>query len=118
MKSLFLTFPFFLMVTNSYSQIIQTPSIKANIQGIGNDTIFVMYYPLANNHNMKRDTLVAKDNTFFYQTPLNEPTAIALIPQSAFYKRKGGGYNVEQNRYNDLLIGAMDKMKITRKKGR
>lgn len=118
MKSLFLTFLFFLMVTNSYSQIIQTPSIKANIQGIGNDTIFVMYYPLANNHNMKRDTLVARENAFFYQTPLNEPTAIALIPRSAFYKRKGGGFYVEQTKFIELFVRPTDKIKITGKLGR
>src|SRR6266542_5903934 len=91
---------------------LNTYNIKVEINGIGNDTVYVMYYPLSNAEETHTDTLLANGNRFTYKLPINQPAAVALIPQKSFYKRMGGGLYVPATKFIVLVVKPTDRLKI------
>ncbi len=76
--------------------------ITATIKGLGNDTVYIWKYPLANIEDMHKDTLIANNNMFTYPVS-TEPTAYAIIPRKAVYKRSDGSFYVAQTKFIELF---------------
>ena len=97
--------------------------ISADIKGLGNDTVYVFYYPLSKSDRVKgewvkRDTLTAKNNVFIYQLQISEPVAVAIIPQKSFYKRVSGGLYLPQTKFIELFVSPGDHVRIKADLGR
>ena len=108
-KLLFLALIF--LVKSGFSQTNEY-NIKAEIDGIGNDTCYLIYYPLTNINAEQKDTIVANGNILIYKLPITGPAAVAIIPQKSFYKRISGGLYVPQTKFIELIISANDKIEI------
>ncbi|WP_270087942.1 TlpA family protein disulfide reductase [Sphingobacterium sp. SYP-B4668] len=76
--------------------------IKATLTGLDNDTIYIYHYPLSDINDIKKDTLVAHNNTFIYKIP-DEPTAFAIIPHNAVHRRSTGGIYIAQTKLVELF---------------
>lgn len=110
MKKLLFLVPIFL-IKSGFSQT-NDYNIKAEIDGIGNDTCYLIYYPLTNINAEQKDTIVANGNILIYKLPITEPAAVAIIPQKSFYKRISGGLYVPQTKFIELIISPNDKIEI------
>lgn len=85
--------------------------ITANIKGLENDTVCIYQYPLTDASRITKDTIVAQDNRFTFKTP-KEPTAFAIIPYQAIYKRGSGGFYIAQSKFIELFTRADEQIDI------
>lgn len=99
MKNLAITL-FSILATAPFGRL--SAQITATIKGLGNDTVYVWRYPLANIEDMHKDTLTANNDVFVYPVP-TEPTAYAIIPQKAVYTRSDGSFYVAQTKLIELF---------------
>jgi hypothetical protein len=100
-------------VTNSN---MTKPSIQANIQGLGNDTILVLYHKILNPEDFDesvKDTLVAQDGRFTYDLALKEPVLLYLMPQKAIVTRADGRPFWPKEKLIMVQLGYGDKIEIT-----
>lgn len=100
-----------LFVSHSFAQN-NSHTVSANIKGLGNDTVYIWYYPLSNINSMKRDTLIAKNDAFTYRLPINEGAALAIMPQKSFFKRTGGGLYMPSTKFIELFVFPSDEIQI------
>lgn len=71
----------------------QKNSIEANINGLGNDTILVSYFPLSKlgaTDGPVQDTILSDNGRFSYATPSQEPILLYLFPKKGEFKRRSG----------------------------
>lgn len=87
-------------------------NINACINGIENDTVYIMYASLDNNET-HTDTLLAHHNNFIYTLPINDPVEIAVVPQKSFYKFPSGRIYVPNTKFINLIIKPTDEITIT-----
>ncbi len=82
---LFIPILIFTLLLSSYSSYTP-PSLVAEIDGLGNDTILLFIHPLSeaveNDANLKQDTIVAKDNRFEYTVPYDGDALVYFVPNS------------------------------------
>jgi len=109
LKRLFFLIQVF-FISYSYAQT-NNYTVRAEIKGTGNDTVYVWYYPLSNIKAVKRDTILAKDNVFTYKLPINEPSAIAILPKKSWIKKVSYMY-MPQTRFIELFVSPNDRIQI------
>ncbi|GEO02794.1 hypothetical protein AAE02nite_04580 [Adhaeribacter aerolatus] len=100
-------------VTNSN---MTKPSIQANIQGLGNDTILVLYHKILNPADFDesvKDTIVAQNGRFTYDLAIEEPVLLYLMPQKAIITRADGRPFWAKEKSIVVLVGYGDKIEIT-----
>jgi thiol-disulfide isomerase/thioredoxin len=88
-----------LLFSTTYAQ---NNSIKATISGLGNDTVYVMGYPVSKllesvDDYIFYDTIVSNDNVFSYNPTLNEPACLCFTPKKGQYEIMGGIITVASN---------------------
>ncbi|MFT4202366.1 MAG: redoxin domain-containing protein [Chitinophagaceae bacterium] len=87
-------------------------TVEATINGLGDDTIQIMYYPLSNVDSMQNDITIARKNHFIYTLPTNQPAIIAIIPKMSWHKRVGGNAYMPQTKFIELIALPDDKINI------
>lgn len=85
--------------------------ITANIKGLESDTVCIYHYPLTDASRITKDTIVAQNNRFIFKTP-KEPTAFAIIPYKAIYKRGGGSFYIAQSKFIELFTREGEQINI------
>ena len=105
----------FLLITNHSFGQNNNITISGNIKGIENDTVFVWRYLISDINNIVKDTIFAKADKFIYRTSLDEPAAIAIIPNTSFINRISGHKYLPQGRFIELFVTPKDNLKITGK---
>lgn len=92
------------------------PSIQANIQGLGNDTVLVLYHKILNPADFDesvKDTIIAQDGRFTYDLALKEPVLVYLMPQKAIVTRADGRPYWAKEKFIVVQLGYGDKIEIT-----
>jgi len=110
MKQLFCLFSILLSV-QCFSQKNKS-TVTADIKGLGEDTLYILYYPLANIDSLKRDTITARNDRFTYVLPINEPAALAIMPKKSFFRRKGGRLYMPSTKFMELFLSPGEEIKI------
>ena len=94
--------------------------LRAEIAGVGNDTVYCMLIPFADtgmvregDADRRMDTLVARDGVFTYTSPAGGPALVICIPQKAFYKRHGGGLYLPQGKVMEMVVRPSDQLIAT-----
>jgi len=105
MKSILLTLLFIAFAFYSWGQIHVT------LNGLQGDTVYVWRYALSNINDIYKDTVVVKDCKFIYETS-NVPSAYAVIPYNAVYKRTNGGFYVAQTKFIELFSLPNERLDI------
>jgi thiol-disulfide isomerase/thioredoxin len=83
MKNIFLIFAFSLLTTALYSSNnANSLAVTAYIKGLGDDTLYVSHYSLRglidNDVEMLMDTVIAYNNQFQFNLPVNENTSVLI----------------------------------------
>lgn len=99
---------FLLLLSNVLYAQNKSVIVQGNIQGLQNDTIFVWSYLLSESDNIKRDTIVSKNDKFNYKMNVNGPTAIAVLPKKSFIARVDGRDYMPQGRFIELFASPKD----------
>lgn len=89
-------------------------SITANIDGLGDDTVYVIYGSLSN-FNTYFDTIIAKEGKFVYTPPLQDTFIVMLQPKQLVTLRYNGYQYFADPRYINLVLTPNQKNKITGK---
>lgn len=118
MKNLLLPFVF-LFTLIACNQ--QKNSIYAEIEGLGNDTVYVQYIVLdeANKERGSQDTIIAADNKFVYDIPADKAYLVILEPAKMIKWGARSGYKgYEKYKVNSesgiifLVVDSGEKVRI------
>ncbi|NOU59634.1 TlpA family protein disulfide reductase [Marinifilum caeruleilacunae] len=93
----------------------QKHNLSAEIEDLGNDTIFVEYAPVSQFYEMEeplRDTIISVNGKFIYDSPLNEPILAFIFPKKGAFTRVTGSQYRPQHKYLVLLIKPNDRLTI------
>lgn len=90
-------------------------TVEANIQGLGNDSLYVTTIPVdgyykADTHRL--DTIVAKDNKFVINVVHDRPALVNVFPQQKAYIDAKGKLKKPAQYYMTLLIQPGDQIEI------
>jgi len=90
----------------------QNPTIVAEIDGLGNDTIYVLRVPISDLDDETKDTIIANNDRFVYDLSIQEPILFVFNPQKAYFIRKDGSYFMPRSKQILLALGPDDRVKI------
>lgn len=103
--TLFTSFIIFLC----FSACTQKHNISANIAGMQNDTVYVIYSSLSYlNDNI--DTLISDESNFVYD--VKEPTLLYFIPKKYLVKEKSGGYYAPRSKMFFAFVKPNEEINI------
>lgn len=93
----------------------QKHNLTAEIEGLGNDTIFVKYGPISQFYEMDEhltDTIISTNDEFIFDSPSNEPILTFIFPKKGGFKRVDGSPYYPRHKYLVLLIKPDDHITI------
>ncbi|MBS1578063.1 MAG: redoxin domain-containing protein [Bacteroidetes bacterium] len=95
-----------------YGQQNSVVTIKGEIQGIGNDTLYIWRYLTTDWNTIISDTITSKNNKFTYKLPAEAATVVAILPNKSFISRVSGGKYMPQGRFIELFVSPKENIKI------
>jgi len=93
----------------------QKHNLTAEIEGLGNDTIFVEYGPISQFYDMDEpltDTIISTNDEFIFDSPSNGPILTFIFPKKGGFKRVDGSPYYPRHKYLVLLIKPDDHITI------
>lgn len=92
-------------------------NIAVDIEGLGNDTVYVEYFLVSKYGNAEpvEDTLFAVDGKFYYDLPVQEELMLILQPEKLLKRRVGGHPYQADTRFLFLVAGPKEHLKVSGK---
>jgi len=93
----------------------QKHNLKAEIEGLGSDTIFVRYVPVSQFYEMDEpltDTIISFNDKFTFDSPSDEPILIFIFPKKGGFKRVDGSAYYPRHKYLVLMIKPDDQITV------
>lgn len=96
----------------------QKHNLTAEIEELGNDTLFVEYATVSQFYEMDElltDTIISINGKFIFDSPVNEPILAFIFPKKGEFKRVKGQHYRPQHKYLVLLIKPNDRLVVNGK---
>lgn len=93
----------------------QKHNLSSEIEGLGNDTIFVEYVPVSQFYEMDEplmDTIISINDKFVFDLPFQEPIFALFFPKKGKFKRVDGSSYHPEHKYLILLLKPDDKISV------
>ncbi|MBK3515840.1 TlpA disulfide reductase family protein [Carboxylicivirga marina] len=91
-------------------------TIEANIEGLGNDTLYIKAIPVSSYYDRESvilDTIVSKDDRFSYDVQSEEPVLFYVFPKQKVYKNAKGVNKRPAQYYMTFLVNSGSKIEVS-----